>query len=70
MVSERIGRGFASLDALRYYFCVNNSYVKNKLKLILFPFTHNNWKRDICVSGDEMEVLAFFVLPLFLANSV
>ena len=25
---------------LKYYFAVNNSYVLNKLKLVLFPFRH------------------------------
>ena len=30
---------------LRYYFSVSNSYVLNKLKIILFPLMHNNWGR-------------------------
>ena len=31
---------------LRYYFDVNNSYVVNKLKLIMFPFKHTHWYRQ------------------------
>lgn len=32
---------------LKYYFNVNNSYVINKMKLLLFPFTNKYWKRRI-----------------------
>lgn len=52
MVNERIGRGWAMLDSLRYYFSVNNSYVKNKLKLLFFPFLHRNWQRLMVSQGD------------------
>lgn len=52
LVNERLGRGWASLDALRYYFSVNNSYVKNKLRLLLFPFRHKNWTRLMVSQGD------------------
>jgi hypothetical protein len=31
--------------SLRYYFEVNNSYVKNKLRVLLFPFRHKQWNR-------------------------
>ncbi|KAJ5078279.1 yip1 interacting factor [Anaeramoeba ignava] len=30
---------------LKFYFNVNNSYILNKLKIILFPFRHENWQR-------------------------
>lgn len=37
---------FASFDSLRYYFNVSNSYVLNKLKLVLLPVQHKgSWKR-------------------------
>ncbi|GAB9463318.1 hypothetical protein Gpo141_00000783 [Globisporangium polare] len=31
--------------SLKYYFTVNNSYVKSRLKILLFPFWHKNWRR-------------------------
>jgi protein transport protein YIF1 len=31
---------------LKYYFHVNNNYVKNKLKVLLCPLLHKKWKRD------------------------
>lgn len=33
------------MPQLKYYFAVNNSYVINKLRLILFPFRHKSWGR-------------------------
>lgn len=34
------------LSALKYYFHVNNRYVLAKLKILLLPFLHSNWKRE------------------------
>jgi len=31
---------------LKYYFDVSNSYVANKLRLILFPFMKKDWERQ------------------------
>lgn len=31
--------------SLKYYFTVNNSYVKSRLKILLMPFWHKNWRR-------------------------
>jgi len=36
-----------SFSVLKYYFNVNNSYVINKISLLLFPFRHKYWKRRI-----------------------
>jgi len=36
-----------SFATLKYYFNVNNSYVINKIKLLLFPLRHVYWKRRI-----------------------
>jgi len=47
-VSENKGYlSFLSIDALKDYFDVSNSYVLQKLKLILFPFTlkTEEWRR-------------------------
>jgi len=35
-----------NVDKIRYYFHVNNRYVLNKLKIVLFPFLNKRWERD------------------------
>mmetsp|Transcript_22525 Transcript_22525/g.35759 ORF Transcript_22525/g.35759 Transcript_22525/m.35759 type:complete len:344 (-) Transcript_22525:1444-2475(-) len=35
------------LQGLHYYFTVNNSYVKNKLKLLMFPLRHKYRRREV-----------------------
>lgn len=32
-------------DSLHYYFDVNNKFVANRIKCVLFPITHPNWRR-------------------------
>ncbi|CAI5726185.1 unnamed protein product [Peronospora destructor] len=39
--------------SLKYYFTVNNSYVKSRLKILLLPFRHKNWRR--MSNGDQIE---------------
>uniref|UniRef100_K3W6M8 Uncharacterized protein n=1 Tax=Globisporangium ultimum (strain ATCC 200006 / CBS 805.95 / DAOM BR144) TaxID=431595 RepID=K3W6M8_GLOUD len=39
--------------SLKYYFTVNNSYVKSRLKILLFPFWHKNWRRIGSSENDE-----------------
>lgn len=34
-------------DSLRYHFNVNNKYVVNKMRILLFPFRRSNWNREI-----------------------
>jgi len=46
---QRYNQNFAML---KYYFNVNNSYVINKLKLLLFPLRHKVWKRRIQRQGE------------------
>jgi hypothetical protein len=43
-VDKNFGR-FLTLLPLKYYFNVNNRYVFNKIRLLLFPFLHRNWNR-------------------------
>lgn len=44
-VESNINRYFSGQD-IQYYFQVNDQYVKNKLKVILFPFLHRgHWTR-------------------------
>jgi len=38
---------FFTLRGLHYYFTVNNSYVKNKLRLLIFPFRHKYRRREL-----------------------
>jgi len=45
-VGNTVGR-FLTLSPFKYYFNVNNSYVFNKIKLLLCPFLHKSWKRRI-----------------------
>jgi YIF1 len=49
MVQTTIGKylPFASAlwQSLRYYFDVNNTYVQNKLRILLAPFRHKHWQR-------------------------
>ncbi|GBC08728.1 hypothetical protein RclHR1_08340014 [Rhizophagus clarus] len=43
-VEKNINR-YVNYPALKYYFKVNNSYVANKIKLLLFPWRHRPWSR-------------------------
>jgi len=43
--------GNLSQGVMKYYFNVNNSYVFNKIKLLLFPLRHRSWKRRIISTG-------------------
>ena len=55
--------------SLRYYFDVNNSYVVNKLVLLLFPFKHRHWMRRPASEnrGRHDGVRSRFLLHFFLA---
>ena len=37
---------YVSIHALKHYFNVSNSYVLNKLALVLFPWRHKPWTRQ------------------------
>lgn len=56
-MNDNIGR-FMTLSPLKYYFNVNNSYVMNKVRLLLCPFFHKSWKRRIVRVG-EVDSYAF-----------
>lgn len=36
----------SALSSLKYYFHVDNRYVISKLKVLVMPFMHANWKRE------------------------
>ncbi|GFP99880.1 protein yif1b, partial [Phtheirospermum japonicum] len=43
----------------RYYFQVNDDYVKNKLKVVLFPFLHKgHWMRTVEAAGGKFSFKA------------
>lgn len=47
---QYIGRNlnqYVSMSALKYYFQVSNSYVLHKILLVLFPWRHKPWSRQI-----------------------
>ncbi|ORZ25120.1 hypothetical protein BCR42DRAFT_399417 [Absidia repens] len=44
---ERNFNRWVNMPALRHYFNVNNLYVVNKLKLLVFPWRHSSWTRLI-----------------------
>lgn len=37
---------YFTINRLRYYFQVDNSYVIKKFKILMFPFVHKNWRRE------------------------
>ena len=50
-ISSNVSRYF-DIAQWRYYFDVSNSYVLNKIKLLLFPFIHKTWTRTVKNEGD------------------
>jgi hypothetical protein len=57
LVNDSFGR-FMTIAPLKYYFNVNNSYVMNKMRLLVCPFFHKQWKRRIIRVG-EVDSYAF-----------
>lgn len=54
LTDEQVNRWF-SLSSVKHYFNVSNSYVVNKLFLVLFPWRHKPWSRKQAIgpSGQE-----------------
>lgn len=56
--SERYLPGaYGIWGSLKYYFTVNNSYVKSRLKILLLPFWHKNWRRMGHAQQDEAKTV-------------
>ncbi|KAK5991017.1 Protein transport protein yif1 [Cladobotryum mycophilum] len=53
-VEQNVGR-FVNVSALKHYFNVTNSYVVNKLFLVLFPWRHKPWSRKQAVGSNGQE---------------
>lgn len=43
MVHKELNR-FVSINKLKYFFTVDTRYVAKKLRLLIFPYTHQNWE--------------------------
>jgi hypothetical protein len=52
-VAKYLPGAMALWRSLRYYFRVNNTYVRTKLTRVLFPFTYKKWQRAPPSSADE-----------------
>lgn len=50
-VEQNFGR-FVPMSQLKHYFNVTNSYVINKLILVLFPWRHRSWLRQRDADGN------------------
>ncbi|CAG8505410.1 42_t:CDS:2 [Dentiscutata heterogama] len=57
-VEKNINR-YVDIPALKYYFKVNNSYVANKIKLLLFPWRHKRWTRIVIRSEQNGQLEGF-----------
>lgn len=55
-ISSNVGKYF-DIVQWRYYFNVSNSYVFNKLRLLLFPFLNKTWSRII--ESSEAQIAGF-----------
>lgn len=51
---SQFGR-YVNVSALKHYFNVSNSYVVNKLFLVLFPWRHKPWSRKQSVGPNGQE---------------
>jgi hypothetical protein len=43
----QFGRVLPGAGALKHHFNVSNSYVINKLRIVLFPWRHPTWTRQL-----------------------
>ncbi|KAM5346571.1 hypothetical protein ACJ41O_009576 [Fusarium nematophilum] len=53
-MEQNFGR-YVNVSALKHYFNVSNSYVVNKLFLVLFPWRHKPWSRKQAVGQNGQE---------------
>ena len=58
---------YVNVSALKHYFNVSNSYVANKLFLVLFPWRHKPWSRKQAVGPNGQE--GWFLPPRDDVNS-
>ncbi|KAF2273338.1 YIF1-domain-containing protein [Westerdykella ornata] len=53
-MEQNFGR-YVSVSALKHYFNVSNSYVVNKLYIVLFPWWHRPWSRQQRLSNNGQD---------------
>ncbi|KAH6870621.1 YIF1-domain-containing protein [Alternaria rosae] len=61
-MEQNLGR-LVSVSALKHYFNVTNSYVLNKLRIILFPWWHRPWSRQRQHTADPSASAALLYQP-------
>ncbi|KAF2458110.1 YIF1-domain-containing protein [Lineolata rhizophorae] len=54
---ERNFDRYVNVSALKHYFNVSNSYVANKLYIVLFPWRHRPWSRQQRISNNGQDGL-------------
>ena len=52
---EQNFKNYVNVSALKHYFNVSNSYVVNKLYIVLFPWWHRPWSRQQRLSNNGQE---------------
>jgi protein transport protein YIF1 len=50
---------YVNVSALKHYFNVSNSYVLNKLFLVLFPWRHKPWSRQVAPTSPSSQTITF-----------
>jgi hypothetical protein len=55
LVTNNMSFLLSYLVAFRYYFQVDNQYVRAKLRLLLFPFAHKDWTRKATSAAEQQQ---------------
>lgn len=58
-ITARVGSNL--FGSWRYYFAVSNSYVMNKLRLLLFPFLHRDWTSENRLPRDDLNAPDLYI---------
>ncbi|OQR86060.1 hypothetical protein ACHHYP_11040 [Achlya hypogyna] len=62
-ISSFVPGAKGAFGSVKYYFTVNNSYVLTRLKMLLVPFLHNNWRRRIMTEASNGQADAVYYPP-------
>ncbi|KAI9298847.1 ER to Golgi transporter Yif1 [Neoconidiobolus thromboides FSU 785] len=57
-MEQNVGR-FINIPKLKHYFNVSNGYVLNKLRLLLFPFSHKSWSRKLRTTENNGQIESY-----------
>jgi hypothetical protein len=58
-VHSNVGKYVGKLQSMRFYWNVTNSYVMKKVFLIIFPFRHKAWSRQLMISENTGQIEGF-----------